>query len=178
MKEEIEMFWHKKKQKKNLVSDLCTSEKDNDTKIRHVYDTDNNSSGNELLIRHYTVSGSVKNQNYETPQILIDFSLGFDERVREFIGKTDLDLYNGDFYDFIIREIEKKAMDNIHLQRANHISSMNNLKNTCWRSEVIEVNRRLSQIISEMEACKKELKQLLAIKNKGTSFEEVEKHEE
>ena len=170
------MFWNKKKRQKNLVYDLHTPEQESDTKVRHIYEMDNRNSEKELFIRHYTVAASVKNQNYETPQILIDFSLGFDEKVMNFINKTDLDLYNGDFNDFIIAEIEKKAIDNINLQRVNHISAMTKLKNTCWKSELIEVQRRLEDIVFEMEECEEALTKCLSIKNKGSVWEEVEKN--
>lgn len=105
------------------------------------------------------------------------FSSNFEEKCKEFIKNTNLDEYNGSYFDAVIEKVCNEAIVNLTLQRADHVSVITTLLEKMWMGDRIKIEAKLEQAIVEVEAVEKRIRKFERICWKDTNFIEEEEED-
>lgn len=134
----------------------------------------NISKGTELqenvAIPVYAPNTSLRPRDYLLARTMSKLEENFEETCKDFLKNTQPDKYNGSYMDAIIQKAGEEAIISLTLQRAEHISILNDLLDKLWLGDKIKGQAKLDQAMNERKEVEKEIQKLQRIYWKGTSF--------
>ena len=110
-------------------------------------------------------------KSYELLEKMNDFSGNFETLCRSFIKKTSPDHNNGSYFDAVIDKICQEAIEDIDLQRQEHIQLFSQSVAGYQKGIRIKTEAKLQMVIDAIRDIETELDRCNRIYNKGTSME-------
>ena len=141
-------------------------------KKQNKYNVSNKSKCNEVyILPHYAPCPDIT-KSYEILGKVDSFNSNFESLCRKFIKETSPDHNNGSYFDAVIDKYCNEAIEDIDLQRQEHIQLFTQSVTGYQKGIKIKAMAKLQMIERSIEEVESELRKCQRVFYEGTSMED------